>query len=94
MLQEKWTSRCGWFDEEWTEWFEKAIKDRQEEREFWEKAQERVVRERVVRPVDGKNDVMAGNDKGTFIGVPVTKAEKEKGKTMFKRLFRLGRVGK
>jgi hypothetical protein len=91
MLQEKWNSRCGWLDEEWNEWFDKAVKDRQAEREFWERAQERVVRERrvgIVSSMDGKSGGVAGDVKGVAVGVP------EKRKSVFRRLFRVGRVGK
>ncbi|KAH7401633.1 hypothetical protein BKA66DRAFT_405887 [Pyrenochaeta sp. MPI-SDFR-AT-0127] len=45
-IQEKWSSRCGWDDEEWDEWFSNAVRDREMEQEFWEKAQERVVKEK------------------------------------------------
>jgi hypothetical protein len=45
-VQEKWTSRCGWEENEWNQWFENATKDRAMELDFWEKAQERVVKEK------------------------------------------------
>jgi hypothetical protein len=43
---EKWASRCGWDEGEWNGWLNNAVKDRRLEQEFWEKAQERVVREK------------------------------------------------
>ncbi|KAH8730222.1 hypothetical protein GQ44DRAFT_607079 [Phaeosphaeriaceae sp. PMI808] len=45
-VMQKWNSRCGWDEDEWNAWFENMVQDRNMEFEFWEKAQERVVRER------------------------------------------------
>jgi hypothetical protein len=49
-VDEKWSSRCGWNAVEWEQWHSNAKKDREMEMEFWEKAQERVVREKKVVP--------------------------------------------
>jgi hypothetical protein len=50
-IEEKWSSRCGvWNPVEWEQWHGNAKKDRDMEMEFWEKAQERVVREKKVVP--------------------------------------------
>jgi hypothetical protein len=100
MLQEKWNSRCGWLDDEWNEWFDKAVKDRLVEREFWERAQEREVREREVSRVhDGNMGVKegAGDGKGVDVvegGMKKVDGGKKERKSVFKRLFRVGRVGK
>jgi hypothetical protein len=100
MLQEKWNSRCGWLDDEWNEWFDKAVKDRLAERKFWERAQEREVREREVSRVhDGNMGVKegAGDGKGVDVvegGMKKVDGGKKERKSVFKRLFRVGRVGK
>jgi hypothetical protein len=82
MVAEKWSSRCGWDDAEWTAWFGSAIKDRELEREFWDKAQERVTREKGPSSwVDGKS---VEQESG---GVGKEKKPVEKRKSVFKRLF-------
>jgi hypothetical protein len=45
-ITQKWASRCGWNETEWNDWFMNVARDREMEVEFWEKAQERVVREK------------------------------------------------
>jgi hypothetical protein len=42
---EKWGSRGEWDDVEWNEWFGAAVRERDEEKEFWLRAQERVGKE-------------------------------------------------
>ncbi|KAF9693751.1 hypothetical protein EKO04_008469 [Ascochyta lentis] len=88
-LMEKWSSRCGWDGEEWDGWYQSAIHHRKTEVEFWEKAQERVVRERLVKNATknaaeepGKKEVGA-EDGGTPEVVP----KKERRKSLFKRMF-------
>jgi hypothetical protein len=45
-IKEKWGSRCGWDEREWSEWFANAVNDRKMEQKYWSKVQERVVREK------------------------------------------------
>lgn len=92
-LMEKWSSRCGWDGEEWDAWYQNALQARKAEQEFWEKAQERVVRERLARKARGGSgaDValqrqgQSAEDETT--GVEST-PKKEKRKSVFKRMFR------
>jgi hypothetical protein len=82
MVAEKWASRCGWDENEWDEWFQKVVKDRETEQEFWEQAQSREVRERkLAKCADGK---IAEQAKGG------TEVVEKKKKSVFKRLFRTG----
>ncbi|KAJ4317570.1 hypothetical protein N0V94_004863 [Neodidymelliopsis sp. IMI 364377] len=89
-LMEKWSSRCGWDGEEWDGWYQNVKRDRELESEFWEKAQERVVRERIVKKIDGgaaeqlqeKEDTQG---QSTVEATP--KREKGKRKSVFKRMF-------
>ncbi|KAJ4342820.1 hypothetical protein N0V95_006839 [Ascochyta clinopodiicola] len=87
-LMEKWSSRCGWDGEEWDGWYQNAIQHRKMESVFWEKAQERVVRERLVKNV--AKDVaeepakeVSADDSNT----PEATLKKEKRKSLFKRMF-------
>jgi hypothetical protein len=89
-LMEKWSSRCGWDGEEWDGWYQNALQHRKAEQEFWEKAQERLVREKltkkavkgVAEKVEEKRDV--GDEEVVVEAVPA----KEKRKSIFKRMFR------
>lgn len=76
---EKWSSRCGWDDEEWNEWFTNAQKDREMELEFWTKVQERAVVEKgPARLVERKEESEGG----------VEKAVGKKGRrSVFRKLF-------
>jgi hypothetical protein len=86
MVAEKWASRCGWDESAWKEWFDKAVKDREMERAFWETAQEREVTERrLAMCVDGKT-VKQGKEE--------TSARENKKKSVFKRLFRTAAKGR
>jgi hypothetical protein len=81
---QKWGSRCGWDEGEWNEWFDKAVKDRDMEREFWEKAQERNVGETRARKWSDRKEVKESGD-----GEVVEKegAKEKKKSSVFKRLF-------
>jgi hypothetical protein len=81
---QKWGSRCGWDEGEWNEWFDKAVKERDMEREFWERAQERNVRERRARKWSDRKEVKEKED-----GEVVEKegARDNKKSSVFKRLF-------
>lgn len=65
-ITDKWSSRCGWNEDEWGDWFDNMVKDRAMEQEFWEKAQERVVREKgpVRRVARVEDDVEVQTDVG------------------------------
>lgn len=96
MLEEKWASRCGWLGTEWDEWFDKAVKEREEGREFWERAQERVVRERSVSVVGEEDNGMGKGVAKDEVKLDGKKVEKNgvKRKSVFKRLFKVGGGGK
>lgn len=91
---EKWSSRCGWDGEEWDGWYQNALHHRRAEQEFWEKAQERVVKEKTSAKKADKsaNDTVAvevtlggaTKEMGSGAESPV----KEKRKSIFKRMFR------
>lgn len=89
-LMEKWSSRCGWDGEEWDGWYQNALQHRKAEQEFWEKAQERLVREKltkkavksVAEKAEEKRD--AAEEEVVVEAVPA----KEKRKSIFKRMFR------
>ena len=99
-IDEKWSSRCGWNAVEWEQWHSNAKKDRDMEMEFWEKAQERVVREKRVTP---KADAGAARvaskaaaPKATVakvaqeveqVEVPEKKKEKKKKSSVFRKMF-------
>ncbi|KAF3047283.1 hypothetical protein E8E11_006439 [Didymella keratinophila] len=93
-LMEKWSSRCGWDGEEWDGWYQNALQARKAEQDFWEKAQERVVRETLAKkanaPSKGGVEEAAtqGQEKKAEgeTGAEVT-PKKEK-KSVFKRMFR------
>lgn len=88
-LMEKWSSRCGWDGEEWDGWYQNAILARKKEQEFWEKAQERVVRERLTKQAKGAAEevaVLAEQKKEEK--QPEGTPKKEKRKSVFKRMFR------
>jgi hypothetical protein len=88
MVTEKWNSRCGWHEGEWDVWFENAVKEREMEREFWDKAQERVTREKGPGGrVDGGGK-SAEKERGGA-GTGEKKLVKRKS-VFFRRLFRLG----
>lgn len=53
-VSEKWDDKTGWGEEERSAWIKNAIKDRKMEQEFWERAQERMVREK--GPMGGFGD--------------------------------------
>lgn len=90
-LMEKWSSRCGWDGEEWDGWYQNAIQARKAEQEFWEKAQERVVRERLTKKasagVTGKAEEKQEEQKPKE-DEPEATPKKEKRKSVFKRMFR------
>ncbi|KAF1940159.1 hypothetical protein EJ02DRAFT_504277 [Clathrospora elynae] len=74
-VREKRAGRCGWDEQEWDEWYDNAVKDREMELEFWERAQERVVREK------GPARWAGGEGQGD-------ECEGKKGRrSVFKRLF-------
>ncbi|KAJ4378473.1 hypothetical protein N0V86_006177 [Didymella sp. IMI 355093] len=85
-LMEKWSSRCGWDGEEWDGWYQNAIYARKAEQEFWQKAQERVVREKLAKGVVEKATTQnqAKKTEGEVEATP----KKEKRKSVFKRMFR------
>ncbi|UPX16855.1 uncharacterized protein EKO05_0007238 [Ascochyta rabiei] len=88
-LMEKWRSRCGWDGEEWDGWYQNAVHNRKKELEFWEKAQERVVRDRLVKTVV-KDVAEEPERKGTSAedsNTPETALKKENRKSLFKRMF-------
>ncbi|KAI8934419.1 hypothetical protein NX059_009154 [Plenodomus lindquistii] len=92
-VNEKWGSRVGGWDErEWEEWFGNVVRDRQMEGEFWEKAQERVVREKK-GGVGRVESVAVGRGKGQVMekvkGVEEKKGEVGVGrrKSVFRRMF-------
>jgi hypothetical protein len=94
-LMEKWSSRCGWDGEEWDGWYQNALQTRKAEQEFWEKAQERVVRERLAKKakVSPKSEFEEVATQGQVKKAEgETEAEvaprKEKRKSVFKRMFR------
>lgn len=87
---EKWSSRCGWDGEEWDGWYQNAIQQRKMEFEFWEKAQERVVREKSTKKVS-----LEGEKKSSGMEVQgdvEVEPKKEKRKNVFKRMFRRNSV--
>jgi hypothetical protein len=89
-LMEKWSSRCGWDGEEWDGWYQNAKKDRELGSEFWEKAQERVVRERIVKKIDrgsAEKPQKKEDTQGQSTVEATPKKEKEKRKSVFKRMF-------
>lgn len=84
-IREKWSSRCGWNSVEWEQWYNNAKKDREMEMEFWEKAQERNVKEKKVTPKVAAVKV----DKEVKI---VGAVEKKKRKSVFRKMFGRGPV--
>lgn len=88
---EKWSSRCGWDGEEWDGWYQNAIQARKAEQEFWEKAQERVVRERLTKKANAgvaeKAEEKQEEQKPKGDEAEAT-PKKEKRKNVFKRMFR------
>lgn len=80
-VSEKWSSRSnGWKEQEWEEWFGNVMRDREMEGEFWEKTQEKAIKEKgVVRRVE-----KVGQGKGEKTGEMEIK---EKRKSMFRRLI-------
>ena len=88
-LMVKWSSRCGWDGEEWDGWYQNALQDRKMELEFWEKAQERVVRERLVKKAtkgaieNAELELRSTEENDTRESIP----KKEKRKSVFKRIF-------
>lgn len=80
LIQEKWSSRCGWDEAEWDEWFSNAVRDREMEQDFWEKAQERVVKEkgpaRLIPNLEAQTESAVESDVG-----------RKARKSIFKRLF-------
>lgn len=91
---EKWSSRCGWDGEEWDGWYQNALQARKAEQEFWEKAQERVVRERLVKkakvlPRGGVEEAATQGQVKTAEGeAEEVTPKKDKRKSLFKRVFR------
>jgi hypothetical protein len=84
MITEKWNSRCGWHGKEWDEWIGKVVVERFEGRCFWERAQEREIRERGVKKYVERGIKEDGR-------APVERVGKvEKKKSVFKRLFGKG----
>ncbi|KAH6639762.1 hypothetical protein C7974DRAFT_138358 [Boeremia exigua] len=89
-LMEKWSSRCGWDGEEWDGWYQTALHHRKGEQEFWEKAQERVVRERRAKKATSEaaekaEEKQESTEEQSVAGATPTK---EKRKSIFKRMFR------
>lgn len=93
-LMEKWSSRCGWDGEEWDGWYQNALQARKAEQEFWEKAQERVVRERLAKkakvlPRGGVEEAATQGQVKTAEGeAEEVTPKKDKRKSLFKRVFR------
>ncbi|KAF3032300.1 hypothetical protein E8E12_003052 [Didymella heteroderae] len=89
-LMEKWSSRCGWDGEEWDGWYQNTIQARKAEQEFWEKAQERVVRERLAKAKGGAEAVGTQGQGKKAEGKTEAEAtpKREKRKSVFKRMFR------
>ncbi|KAH7389569.1 hypothetical protein DE146DRAFT_619701 [Phaeosphaeria sp. MPI-PUGE-AT-0046c] len=88
MVTEKWMSRTGWDEREWNYWFGAVMQDRDMGREFWEKAQEREVKERQTGQEEGVGKETM--DKGEDGVVEKLIAKK---KSVFKRLFGGGKGG-
>lgn len=90
-LMEKWSSRCGWDGEEWDGWYQNAVQARKAEQEFWEKAQERVVRERLAKKATSVADKVEGKQEGAEEQSAVeVVSKKEKRRSVFKRIFSRG----
>ena len=89
-LMEKWSSRCGWSGEEWDEWYQNAIQFRRAEQEFWEKAQERVVREHLVKKANKKaaENAEKQEEHKEKQNEAKTTPKNERRKSVFKRMFR------
>ncbi|KAF1928729.1 uncharacterized protein M421DRAFT_5175 [Didymella exigua CBS 183.55] len=88
-LMEKWSSRCGWDGEEWDGWYRNAILARKKEHGFWENAQERVVRERLVKKAMGMAVEVAAPVEREMEGEQTEVTPKnEKRKSIFRRMFR------
>ncbi|KAJ8111851.1 hypothetical protein OPT61_g5652 [Boeremia exigua] len=89
-LMEKWSSRCGWDGEEWDGWYQNAIHHRKGEQEFWEKAQERVVREKLVKKAtkDVVEKVEDKQESAEEQAVAGATPSKEKRKSIFRRMFK------
>ena len=87
---EKWSSRCGWSGEEWDEWYQNAIQFRRAEQEFWEKAQERVVREHLVKKANKKaaENAEKQEEHKEKQNEAKTTPKNERRKSVFKRMFR------
>lgn len=87
---EKWSSRCGWDGEEWDGWYQNAIHHRKAEMEFWEKAQERVVREKMAKKAtrDAAEKVEETQEGVQEPSAAVETPVKEKRKSVFRRMFR------
>tara|TARA_R110002003_G_scaffold52_21_gene4517 strand:- start:20226 stop:20489 length:264 start_codon:yes stop_codon:yes gene_type:complete len=85
MVGEKWSSRCGWDEGEWVGWLGKVVTERREGGQFWERAQERVVRERGVgRWVEKEGQ---GGISGDEVGKGEGRRAEGKKKGVLKRLF-------
>jgi hypothetical protein len=80
-IDEKWLSRCGWNDVEWEQWYSNAKKDREMEMEFWEKAQERITKEKKVTPKTATVKAVKEVEK---VEAPEKKAKR---KSVFRKMF-------
>lgn len=88
-LMEKWSSRCGWDGGEWDGWYQNAIQARKAEQDFWEKAQERVVTERLTkRSTNNAAEKIVAQTETKEEGEAELTPKKEKRQSIFRRMFR------
>lgn len=92
-IMEKWNSRCGWDGKEWDTWYTNAKRDREMELEYWEKAQEKAVRGRMVskasKCVAEKAEKAEKPEEGVQnTNTPEAVPKKEKRRSLFRRMFR------
>lgn len=85
-LMEKWSSRCGWDGEEWDGWYQNAVQARRTELEYWEKAQERVVREKLAKKKHIEEEKEKADETAEQIAADV-QPKRERRQSIFKRMF-------
>ncbi|KAF2127367.1 hypothetical protein P153DRAFT_368673, partial [Dothidotthia symphoricarpi CBS 119687] len=82
VISDKWGSRSGgWDEEEWHKWFGNTVRERDTKGGFWEKAQEKIVKEkRQGQSVNQKTRKEGDN-------VVIETGKKEKRKSVFRRML-------